>query len=325
MASPNPSVPSVHYRIFQNHVPVSVRQNGRSEFGLWVEESVLIGKLLPEHIPPPRTAKMLKGYIANVEGFSAGDVEDIYLPGAKSSMWNSERLDLSTTAPGSDETSPFEVIIRDGAPRAARRPPPYTTNTDPALWTTAAEPKLFGTTGWLLASAMPPSPWRRAHSFPERKRMFVQMDPKVISYDSVRIPERALLYVDTRKPLRKIQDYASGVTEDQYRVILVAEGIVGLCYHVYQDGQPLTSHQSNGSNGAHEEHSEQPSRLHIIHPPPPRNIRCLRRSITRLKGFREAQIEDIYLSSDSMEGEEDDARLNLSSDCPGCDPKNPMY
>ncbi|KAF8307855.1 hypothetical protein DL93DRAFT_2087551 [Clavulina sp. PMI_390] len=146
-------------------------------------------------------------------------------------MWGSDRLSFSDGSPGRDPKSPLEIVIKDGASRT----PHITVRTpDPMIWSVDSKglaiPRVDSTAGWLLAAAVPPAPWKRAHSNPKRRWMYIQRDPSIISYDSVRLPERALLYVNPTGPLRRIEDTVFRLIEPQYEVVLVAQGLMGCEY-----------------------------------------------------------------------------------------------
>ncbi|KAF8307857.1 hypothetical protein DL93DRAFT_1974079 [Clavulina sp. PMI_390] len=223
--------PYFYYRLFHHNIRLPSWQSGATTMEIDSEEATFTGRLLPEHLPPPRTGKVLKVHVAVVEGFSPGDVESIYLPGAKSGLSGSDRINLSTGAPGSDKDYPMEIVIKEGARRAPLVPSPPPVKPYPVIWNIGLDsigsPKVDAGTSWILESAVPPPPWKRAHAHPDREWVFVQKDAKILRYASVRLPKQALLYIDPTKPLTRIEDNNTKVTEDQYRVVVVSEGIIG--------------------------------------------------------------------------------------------------
>ncbi|KAF8309623.1 hypothetical protein DL93DRAFT_1705505 [Clavulina sp. PMI_390] len=96
-----------------------------------------------------------------------------------------------------------------------------------------------------------------------------------------------------------------------------------LYYRLYQNGGPLASYRMFGSDD--DERGDRIGRLHIDDLSPPRNIRCLKRYIALLEGFSPAHVEEIFLTSDSSESEEDTVRLDLSPGAPGCIPDAPIH
>ncbi|KAF8309624.1 hypothetical protein DL93DRAFT_2158224 [Clavulina sp. PMI_390] len=94
-------------------------------------------------------------------------------------------------------------------------------------------------------------------------------------------------------------------------------------YCLYQDGGPLPSYRMLGATD--DEETMHLGRLPIAGLPPPRDIRCLKRYIARLEGFSAEQVEAIFLHSESVESEEDTARLSLSAGSPGYDPEHPIH
>ncbi|KAF8309622.1 hypothetical protein DL93DRAFT_1705524 [Clavulina sp. PMI_390] len=185
-ASPPPSTiresQYLYYRLYQDGGPLgSYRKFGPDDN----ERSELIGRLLVDDIPPPRTIRNLKRYIARLEGFIGPQVEDILLSSAsREGEEDTTFLEFSTYAPGCDFTHPVHVIILDGARRTlpGRLPPsisgyassPSRLSTSSrtifhqgVFWNVDAygfgEPRVDPDCSWTIVGAANPPGWTNAH------------------------------------------------------------------------------------------------------------------------------------------------------------------
>ncbi|KAF8314065.1 hypothetical protein DL93DRAFT_2097468 [Clavulina sp. PMI_390] len=94
-------------------------------------------------------------------------------------------------------------------------------------------------------------------------------------------------------------------------------------YCLYQHGSRLRTTQTYGSS--EENRKGGIGRLDIHTLSPPRNVKGLKRCIAHLEGFQATEVEEIFLTSESSEGEEDSARLDLSASAPGYDPNAAIH
>ncbi|KAF8307851.1 hypothetical protein DL93DRAFT_2221905 [Clavulina sp. PMI_390] len=94
-------------------------------------------------------------------------------------------------------------------------------------------------------------------------------------------------------------------------------------YRLYQDGVPLASYQAFGPSS--DDRGDRIGRLHIDDITPPRGIQSLKRYIARLEGFNIQGVANIFLSRDSVKGEEETTRLDFSTASPGSHPLIPVH
>ncbi|KAF8307853.1 hypothetical protein DL93DRAFT_1973805 [Clavulina sp. PMI_390] len=224
----------VYYRLFQRGMPLDpFYPSSPLSASRGHDNNARLGRVRPEHIAPPRTAKNLKAHIATVEGLTASDIEEIFFPNADVPMAEEERLNFSADAVGTDPAAPIEVIVRDKAYRSVSDSASFIF--DPAIWTFDANgvptPKVEPKNPYHLAiSASPPCPWKRAHVKGKEKSAWIDRTAKDSQYQAFSVREFSLFWVN-KSSTTIIKNVKGNISHGKhYEVVIVADMVVGFMH-----------------------------------------------------------------------------------------------